>query len=188
MLHRPPTTDAALVQAARCGRPSAWRVLFERYNQSITAACRAHGLSNADTADVQQTTWLRALERIEQLRDPECLGPWLGTVARHECLRVVRQAARLSPCDEETLWREHDLEAVPDARLLESERRAAVQSAVRSLPPRDRVLLILLYSQAQPSYAEIGRSLRMPIGPIGPTRRRVLDRLRQHGNLATLAA
>jgi DNA-directed RNA polymerase specialized sigma24 family protein len=109
-------------------------------------------------------------------------------VARRECLRVIRQAARLRPCDDEVLGREGDLAAVPDSRLLESERRAAVRSAVTALPGRDRALLTLLYSESEPSYADIGRSMRMPIGSIGPTRGRVLDRLRRHGRLADLAA
>jgi RNA polymerase sigma factor (sigma-70 family) len=183
-----PATDAALVLAARGGHPAAWRALVERHDRRIAAVCHAHRLSSADAADVRQITWMRAVEHLHRLHDPERVGAWLATVARRESLRVIRQAARVRPCDDELLRREHDVAAVPDVRLLESERRAAVRSAVTTLPGRDRKLLTLLYSDNEPSYADIGRSMRMPIGSIGPTRGRVLDRLRRHGRLAELAA
>jgi RNA polymerase sigma factor (sigma-70 family) len=183
-----PVSDAALVAAARGGDPRAWRTLVERHDRRIAAVCHGHRLSSADAADVRQITWLRAVEHLDRLHDPDRLGAWLVTVARRECLRVIRQAARFRPCDDELLPSDGDLAAVPDSRLLESERRAAVRCAVTALPRRDRKLLTLLYSDSEPSYADIGRSMRMPIGSIGPTRGRVLDRLRRHGRLAELAA
>jgi DNA-directed RNA polymerase specialized sigma24 family protein len=81
-----------------------------------------------------------------------------------------------------------DASAAPDARLLAAERRAAVQVAVTSLPARDRTLLGLLYQEERPSYSEVGRALRIPIGSIGPTRGRVLERLRRGEHLAPLVA
>jgi RNA polymerase sigma factor (sigma-70 family) len=182
------TTDSLLVAAARAGDPAAWRALVQRHDRRIAAVCHGHRLSSADAADVRQITWLRAVEHIDRLHDPERLGAWLATVARRECLRVIRQATRFRPCDDELLRHERDIAAVPDSRLLESERRVAVRTAVTALPRRDRALLTLLYSEAEPSYADIGRSMRMPVGSIGPTRGRVLDRLRRHGRLAELAA
>jgi RNA polymerase sigma factor (sigma-70 family) len=183
-----PAIDATLVRAARGGQAAAWKTLVERHDGRIAAVCRAHRLSSADAADVRQTTWLRAVEHLDRLHEPQRVGAWLVTVARRECLRVVRQAARVRPCDEELLQREHAATAPPDLRLLESERRAAVRTAVTALPRRDRALLGLLYSEPEPSYADIGRSMDMPIGSIGPTRGRALERLRRHRRLAELAA
>jgi RNA polymerase sigma factor (sigma-70 family) len=183
-----PSTDAELVGAARNGDPAAWKALLERHDHLLRAICRAHRLSEPDIADVKQITWLRALEHLDRLQDPARIGAWLATVARHECLRILRQAARVQPCDDEVLQRRPDGSAGPDAGLLASERNAAVTSAVSALPQRDRALLGLLYGDEGRSYADIGRTLRMPIGSIGPTRGRVLERLRRHESLAGLAA
>ena len=180
--------NAALVAAARDGDRAAWEALLERHDRVIASVCRAHRLSDADAADVRQTTWLRALEHLYRLQDPDRIHAWLATVARHECLRLLRHAARVRPYDEEVLQRQSDASAVPDAHLLASERRAAVRGAVTSLRRQDRVLLGLLYSEPAPSYADIGRRLRMPVGSIGPTRGRVLERLRRHAPLAELTA
>jgi RNA polymerase sigma factor (sigma-70 family) len=183
-----PPTNATLIEAARDGDRVAWEALLERHDRVIGSVCRAHRLSDADAADVKQTTWLRAVEHLERLQDPDRIHAWLATVARHECLRLLRHAARVRPYDEEVVQRHPDAAAVPDARLLASERHAAVRGAVRSLGQKDRVLLSMLYSEPAPSYADIGRTLRMPVGSIGPTRGRVLERIRRHQPLAALAA
>jgi RNA polymerase sigma factor (sigma-70 family) len=182
-------SQAALVSAARDGDPSAWRALVDRHDRLILAVCRAHRLSRHDAEDVRQTTWLRAVEHLVHVQDPERVGAWLATVARRECLRVLNQAARARPCgDDELLQRQPADSPSPDEHALASERRAAVRASVTCLADRDRSLLAQLYAVAEPSYAEIGRRLEMPVGSIGPTRARVLERLRRHEPLATLAA
>jgi RNA polymerase sigma factor (sigma-70 family) len=185
----PSLSNAALVAATRDGDAAAWKILVERHEHLIRAVCRAHRLSCADADDVTQATWLRALEHLHRLREPDRIAAWLATIARRECLPVLRHGARVRPCEDEALHARPDLTAAaPDARLLDAERRAAVRRAVTTLPERDRVLLGLLYSEEEPSYAEIGRIMRMPIGSIGPTRGRMLERLRSREPVAQLAA
>jgi RNA polymerase sigma factor (sigma-70 family) len=181
-------TDAALVTSARDGNRVAWNALIARYDAHLAGICRAHRLSQADTADVKQTTWLRAVEHLHALRDPERLAGWLTTVARHECRRHARHARRVRPGEDDTGRQQPDPSAAPDTRLLASERRDAVRTAVVALPQRDRALLSMLYDESEPSYAEIGRTLGMPVGSIGPTRARVLERLRRQADVARLAA
>jgi RNA polymerase sigma factor (sigma-70 family) len=181
-------SDATLVAAARDGDPAAWRALLERYDGMISAVCRAHRLSPADAAEVRQTTWLRAVERLARLRDPERINGWLATVARHECLRLLRLAGRVEPYGDHDVLPHADVSEGPEAQVLASERDEAVRAAVSRLPDRDRALIELLYSDQAPRYADIGRTLQMPVGSIGPTHRRVLDRLRRQGAVARLAA
>jgi RNA polymerase sigma factor (sigma-70 family) len=183
-----PPADAPLVAAARNGDPAAWTALLERYDGMILAVCHAHRLSPADVADVRQTTWLRAVERIARLRDPQRINGWLATVARHECLRLLRLAARAEPYGDLYMSPHSDVSEGPEAQILASERDDAVRTAVSALPERERALIELLYSEQAPRYADIGRTLRMPVGSIGPTRRRVLERLRRQGPVARMAA
>jgi RNA polymerase sigma factor (sigma-70 family) len=182
-----PPADAATVVAARRGDPAAWRALHERYERLISSVARAHRLGHHDVEDVRQTTWLRAVEHLDRLHEPACIGPWLASIARRECLRVLRGAARVHACDQEVIERQADVAPPPDSELLATERREAVRGAITTLPHRDRRLLGLLFDEQEPSYAEIGQTLRMPVGSIGPTRARVLERLRRTGPLAGLA-
>jgi RNA polymerase sigma factor (sigma-70 family) len=184
----PPLTDTALVLAARRGDPLAWKHLVERFDRLVRAVCRAHRLSGADADDVRQTTWMRAVEHVDRLQEPEHIGAWLATVARNESLRALRHASRVRPCEDAFIDRVPDPAAAPDAGLLAAERRAAVRRALGTLPARDRAFLGLLYHEGRPSYCEIGRALHMPVGSIGPTRGRVLERLRRGEVLAGLVA
>jgi RNA polymerase sigma factor (sigma-70 family) len=178
----------ALVAAAAAGEAEAWSQLIDRYAVLIRSVCRAHRLADADADDVAQLTWLRAVEHIGRLRDPDRFGAWIGTTARHECLRVLRGGKRVVPTADEIqgpLFAEH---ADPDEIALAAERRAAVRAALAALPPRQRTLLRLLHAESAPSYEAIGSALGMPVGSIGPTRGRALERLRRELQHATLPA
>jgi RNA polymerase sigma factor (sigma-70 family) len=178
----------ALVAAAAAGEPQAWRELIDRYAVHIRSVARAHRLCEADSEDVAQLTWLRAVEHIGRLRDPERFGAWLATTARRECLRVLQGRKRVVPtCDEvrNPLFAAHVDE---DEIALAAERRTAVRHALATLPDRQRRLLRLLHSPSEPSYEAIGEQLGMPIGSIGPTRGRAIERMRKEIQLAPSAA
>ena len=65
-----------------------------------------------------------------------------------------------------------------DERLLAAERAQVVRDALSSLPRRWQRLLEMLMADPPASYADISDELELPIGSIGPTRGRCLDRLR----------
>lgn len=170
--------NARIVRAVVCGDRLAWDQLVERYSGLLWAVARAHRLSAADAADVVQTSWQRLIEHLPQIRNPDGVGAWLATTARRECLRTLRRAARCQPSEEIDVLAAADPGEI-DAALLTAERDAALQSAFGRLPARDRALLRLLTTDPAPSYEEISAGLGMPIGSIGPTRARSLERLRR---------
>jgi RNA polymerase sigma factor (sigma-70 family) len=166
-----------MVRAATGGDQQAWHELVARYSGLVWSVARAHRLDSADAADVAQATWVKLVERIDGLDDPSAVGAWLATTARRECLAVLRRRKRQQPYDELPEGGIAD-DAATDARLLADERAALVWRAFATLPDRDRALLRLLASDPKPSYEQIGAALGMPIGSIGPTRGRALERLR----------
>src|SRR3954468_9161849 len=177
-----------LVAAAAAGEAQAWSQLIDRYAVLIRSVCRAHRLADADADDLAQLTWLRAGGHINPLPAPARFGAWVGAPARHECLRVLRGGRRVVPTADEIqgpLFAEH---ADPDEAALSAERRAAVRTALAALPPRQRALLRLLHCESGPSYEAIGSALGMPVGSIGPTRGRALERLRRELQHVTLPA
>lgn len=165
---------------------AAWDRLVTRYRGLVWSVARAHRLSDADAADACQATWLRLVEHLDRVRDSGALGGWLATTARRECLRVLRSAGRALPVPDPPDAVDHD--AAVDAGLLASERDAQLWRAFDRLGGRDRALLRMLAAEPRPSYEEIGGALGMPIGSIGPTRARALERLRRAYLLAGAAA
>jgi RNA polymerase sigma factor (sigma-70 family) len=184
----PAPTSASLVHGARQRDPIAWKQLVDRYDGMIRDICRAYRLSGGELEDLRQTVWMRAVEHLDRLRDPQQIGSWLATVTRNECLRMLKHLARVQPLDDQQIALVPDTREAPDERALASERRRVVRTAVAGLAPRDRRLLGMLYHHSELSYSDIGRALRMPVGSIGPTRGRVLERLRRCGGVAGLAA
>ena len=65
-----------------------------------------------------------------------------------------------------------------DERILADERDQVVRDAMSRLPRRWQRLLEMLMADPPVSYAEISDQLGVPVGSIGPTRGRCLDRLR----------
>jgi RNA polymerase sigma factor (sigma-70 family) len=60
----------------------------------LWVVARSHRLSSEDAADAVQMTWLRCVERLDQIRDPESIAAWLTTICRRESLAIVRRLAR----------------------------------------------------------------------------------------------
>ena len=168
-----------LVQAAAGGDRSAWDELVGRYVALLWAIALRHGLNESDAADVVQTTWLRLLEHIDDVREPARVGSWLATTAQRESLRVVAHRRRIILNDDQAMFDGPDLLGVPvDEALIAREQAAAASQALDSLPPTWRSLVELLAQDPKPSYEEIGADLGLPIGSIGPTRGRCARRLR----------
>lgn len=174
---------AELLGRARDGDQAAWNEIVEQFSGLLWATARAHRLAAAQAGDVIQNTWLRLVENLDRIHDPERLGAWLATTARRECLRTIRLGARELPTDEEWMWDLPGGEAV-DAPLLAGERDAALWAAMRTVGERCQALLRMIAAPEPPSYEEIGAALGMPIGAIGPTRARCLDKLRRSLELA----
>jgi RNA polymerase sigma factor (sigma-70 family) len=169
-----------LSRRARGGDATAWNAIVDRFAGMVWAIARRHRLSDADAADVSQTTWLRLVEHLDRIEHPERIGGWLATTARHEALRVLRLADRQIPAADDDLVdpRPPDVAGV-DVGLLTEERDRELWQLVSSLPVRCQLLLSVLTADAGLSYAEIGQVLDMPTGSIGPTRARCLEHLRR---------
>jgi RNA polymerase sigma factor (sigma-70 family) len=176
---------ANLVAAAAEGDQRSWDQLVDRFGGLLWAIARAHRLNTAEAGDVTQTAWLRLVEHLGRLRDPEHVGAWLATTTRRECLRVLRRRDRQIPsADDATFERAVPGSPTPEDEVLRQERDALLWQTLDRLSERCRQLLRILAAVPPPSYQDVGAALDMPIGSIGPTRARCLDRLR--GELAAI--
>lgn len=181
---------ASLVAAAREGDSDAWDALVERYLPLVMAIIARHRLFGADADDVNQTVWLRLVEHLGQLREPEALPGWIATTTRHECLRALRTGARVVPVDPQAaspLDRVVEIVDLED-EIVAAQRHQALRDALGRLPAPRRELILLLLADPPVPYGEISRRLGIPVGSIGPTRARALEQLRRSPELRVLAA
>jgi len=155
----------------------------DRFNGLVWSTVRSYRLAQSDAADVAQTTWLRLIENLDRIKDPERLGAWLATTARRECLRHIRVHARELLTGEDVFF-DTASEDRPEQPLIARERNDALRRAFTRISERCQALLRLLAAPEALSYDEVGAALDMPIGAIGPTRARCLEQLRRTPDLA----
>jgi RNA polymerase sigma factor (sigma-70 family) len=189
-LSSPPCPDpelAQLVRAGAAGDTVALSRLVARFDRALRGVARSYRLSSWDTDDVIQATWLQFVQHGRTLREPAAVSGWLVTTARRQCLRVLQRNAREELTDDPARG-ECSGYAEPHQELIAAERRAVLQRALSELPGRQRELMKVLTTNPDISYEEVGRLLSMPVGSIGPTRVRSLERLRRSGELRALQA
>ena len=178
---------ARLVRAGAEGDPVALELLVDRFDSMLRAVTRSFRLSRWDADDVIQTTWLQFMQHGRALREPAALSGWLATTARRQSLLLLQRHVREQLVDDPGYEAPGD-HAEPDRELMAAELREALHEALAELPDRQRELMRLLLANPDVSYEEVSRQLAMPIGSIGPTRARSLDRLRRTGKLQALQA
>ena len=185
--HQDDAQLADLVRAGAAGDPAALRRLVDRFERMLRHIARSYGLSSWDTDDVIQATWLQFLQHGGALREPAAVSGWLATTARRQSMQVLRGRTR-ERLTEDPAGHEASERAEPEREVLDTERTEVLHRALDQLPTRQRSLMGVLVSQPELSYEEVGRLLVMPVGSIGPTRARSLDRLRGDGELRALQA
>jgi len=171
---------ATLVELAGSGCSKAWAELVNRFGGMIAATGRRYRLSPSDIAELQQTTWLRLVENLHRIEQPERVGGWLATTARRESLHLLRRSSKYRSGVDQILANMPDKHLPdPDARPIAKEREVVLRAAWDQLKPRCRELLSLLIADDPLGYKDLSKLLQMPVGSIGPTRGRCLEHLRR---------
>lgn len=180
-----PSAVKELVNAASTGDQESWNRLVDTFAGLVWSVIRSHQLFGPEAADISQTVWLRCVEHLGRIREPEHLAAWLATTARHECFRVLRRSGRNVVVDEVPEPATDEFEENPGltATIADDDRRA-VLAALEHIPERCQRLLRLLIADPPLGYDTIGELLDMPKGSIGPTRARCLAHLRREMGVA----
>lgn len=174
-------SDQALIEACRKGDAKAWQTVLDRYERLVFSIPRQYGLSRDDAADISQLTFTILLQSLHTLEENSRLGPWLATVARRHTWRLIERNRREGVNEAEDLTESIALHGDASADFTNRwELLEWLDYGLSRLDPRGRELIMALYFDPQkPSYAEIAARLDMPVGSIGPTRARCLERLYQ---------
>ncbi len=173
---------AGLVRAAARGDAQAWEDLVDRFASLVWSICRTHRLTDDDAADAAQLTWLRLLENLDKIRDPERLAGWLATTCRRECLALLRRSRSSVGVSEEFMDRLLGGGSAAEEPVLAAEQYAALWQAFQRLSEWcQRVLraLVVDVEDGPPSYRLVAAQLEIPVGSLGPTRARCLSQLRK---------
>ncbi|MFN8070240.1 MAG: sigma-70 family RNA polymerase sigma factor [Mycobacterium sp.] len=165
-------SDAELAVAAAAGDRAAFAGIYDRYADRLHDFCIGMLRDRNAAADCVQDTFCTAATRLDSLRDPDKLRPWLYAIARNEALRCIRARRREQPSDE--LPEATSSEPGPDALAARSELAELVAQAAGGLSDRDRTVLELTYRHGLD-----GPELAEALGVSAASARTLTHRLRE---------
>jgi len=180
--------DAALVARCRLGDAAAWAELVRRYQRLVYAVVMRAGFDEHGAADVFQTVFARLVEHLPRLAQPERLQAWIVTTAKREALRVRHVGQRTVSMtrhedDSDAALEDTVADDAPLAEdaLAELQQLDLLRHGLDRIDERCRHLLLLVFRDEDEKlpYDEVARRLGIPVGSIGPTRSRCLDKLRR---------
>ena len=180
-----------LVSRIRARDESVWREVRDQYESLLRWIARQCRLSPEDVDDVVQITWMRCLEHIDQLTDPERLSGWLTTICRRECIRLATKGRREIPFSDPDLARLIDNrpdDGDPYVDVAARDQYNRLYHAISALPERQKRLLAELLRQEGQTYVDLSQRLGLPVGSIGPTLQRAVTRLRLDLRIADLSS
>ena len=163
-IHEPELRPA--VAAARAGDPAAWDRLMRRYQRPLFVFVHELVRREADSLDVVQETFLRAVRNLSGLREDARFGSWLFGIAHQLCRRRARRAWREDElADEQVAETIDEGAAAPGEQLLRDEEAAEVFALLAALPGPMRAALTL-HVLEDFSLEEIAEVTGVPAGTV----------------------
>jgi RNA polymerase sigma-70 factor (ECF subfamily) len=141
-----PISDGEVVRKVCAGEPELFELLMRRYNQRLYRITRAILRDDGEAEDVVQEAWMRALEHLGQLQEPDRFAGWIGRIAIYESWSRARRNRRIRIVGAEPdarLARLASTSEDPERAASGREGRAELEAAIDALPERDRLVFVL---------------------------------------------
>ena len=190
--------DAVLVRAVAAGSEDALAALYDRHVNGIHAVALRLTNDRQLAEEVVQETFLALWNRAE-LFDPALasLATWLRTIARNRTVDRLRAAGRRPPLvplpgngdegEPDAGFDRVGVDAIviggaagepgPEAAAEAADMRAAVATALATMPDVERAVIVLAYREGL-TQSEIAERLDWPLGTVKTRTRRALAHLR----------
>jgi RNA polymerase sigma factor (sigma-70 family) len=176
---------AAAVTAYQGGDKLAIQMLMTQFERPMQCVARRFLTCTDDVNDAVQDAWVAFVRAAHGIVTPTAIGGWLCVTTARAAVTIARRQARCRPTSSGLEGRTIHVE--PDDRDFDAASLRAVREALAHLDPKDRELIDMLFG-TDLTYAEITAATGRALGGIGPTRKRVIDKLRRDSAIVRLAA
>ena len=156
------------------------RFFREHYPAVVRIACGVVGDPQA-AQDVAQDVFIAALHRFPDPGASQHAPAWVRVAAAHTGLNAIRGERRRGQRQQQC-----GIDVAPpgpEEAVLDQESRAEVRQALRRVPRRSAIVLVLRHSGL--SYAEVAEAMNVNVGHVGTMLRRAESALRKELNDAT---
>lgn len=175
------TVDEArdLFNGWRAGDSADFDTLVRLLTPMLWHLARAYRVTEVTAEDAVQSTWAALVAHADSIADPQALVRWLSVTVQREAARLAKQEARAQPAEAPEIDLRLPFQAGPEVVALEAAERDVLWAHVSRLSPRCQQLLRVLAFADRPDYKRLSAELNVPVGSIGPTRGRCLNKLKE---------
>jgi RNA polymerase sigma factor (sigma-70 family) len=161
----PASSDAELAARLRAGDADGLGELYTRHARGVHDFLARFVRDASAAEDLTHSTFLRAWERRETLRDPARVRPWLFAIAHSLGLNHVTRNRPVDSIDAAAGAEIEDTGRSPEEAAVAQELADLVWAAASGLAPRQYALLDLSVRQELTS-REIAAALEVPVGRV----------------------
>lgn len=156
-----------LVLQAGQGDRAAFGELYEETGRSVYFNCLKL-LGNAQQAeDITQDTFMKALEKLDSLKEPENFSAWVNRIAINNCKMYFRKNPRTAEEESEKIIDDTpDSELIPDDYADSEEKRRIIMNIIDTTLTDEQRQTIILYYFDMMSVAEIAEIMECSVGTV----------------------
>ena len=160
--------DHALMARIAAGDHQAFRQLVERHQNAIVGTVTKMLGNTTDSEDIAQQVFIRVWKHAARYKPDNRFTTYLYTITRNLVYNETRRRSRKKTVSTDAREDEQHLQhpdlgsAQPDASLLDSELREAIDAAIASLPENQRLAVVLRRYENLP-YEEIAAVLKTSV-------------------------
>jgi RNA polymerase sigma-70 factor (ECF subfamily) len=181
------TSERAVIIQAQQGKPEAFQLLYQRYNNYVSGQCRRLGCDPVVTEDLTQDVFFQLWKKIAGFKGQSALRTWLHRITVNVVFSHFRSQRQnslrvefTSPSGEsiDLTDRFYEMPCSLDDHVL-------ISQILSSLSPIDRRIVLL--HTAGFKHREIARILRIPHATSRSQLFRVRAKIRKFNDMAPLA-
>lgn len=156
-----------LVLQAGQGDRAAFGELYEEMGRSVYFNCLKLLGNTQQAEDITQDTFMKALEKLDSLKEPENFSAWVNRIAINNCKMYFRKNPRIAEEESEKIIDDTpDSELIPDDYADSEEKRRIIMNIIdTALTDEQRQTIILFYFDMM-SVAEIAEIMECSVGTV----------------------
>jgi len=160
-----------LVDRILSGNEAAFTEFMRRYKGLVAHIVYRMVDNDADREDLHQEIWLKIFKNLQHFQFRSLLSTWVGRIAYNAAINYLRKSK--TPLYNDIINSEEERDTIsdnintvsPEQSVTNAELRHTVESAIRRLSPRFR-MIITLYHLDEMNYRQIGEITGLPEGTV----------------------
>lgn len=165
--------DDILIRTFLKGDETAFEVLFKKYRDQVARLVYSISKQESLVDDVVQEVFLLVYRHLPKFRQQAAFKTWIYRITFNETLRQLNKAKKwqslpegeMEPANVPSTLVIFESGDSPERVLINGQKQAIVQNALKAIKPAHRAILILYYLEDL-SVQEIGQILEIPEGSV----------------------